>query len=410
MARPYRTLTGTPTSTTQQPPPPVNWAQFGVQIVPPPPPDIHIIDTAITTALTARLNTPLVPPPSDPLVMTSRPALGKWLWPYLWEGKPLKGGDYEPVPLFDPMTLFLMSVLARLAYVSNDDARDWLKLVFTDDDTTYNRYAPSADPSATYDVWRIDSQHVVVAFPGTASYTQWLSYLFPGVIPASYIPNDFGAWVGVKNQIDRWMNDVVTRLTGMGLAKDAYIFVGHSLGGAIAQAVSVKLNTQFQTQTNTLNNTVAAVYSFGCPAWLKFNGNPPTSNIWQQHLRVVNAGDPVPMATQVWWAKLTGELPDLGRFFPAFRRESDFTRHICAKTVSTAPNRIADGDRNRLTDALLEALTVNGDAIHGWMTMGHSVTAYADALEYKAQATQDTPYRPFQYVQQANKALKNAGQ
>ncbi|WP_369417948.1 lipase family protein [Cohnella mopanensis] len=127
--------------------------------------------------------------------------------------------------------------------------------------------------------------HVIVAFRGTSTTTDWISDAMASQVKFKSVPNTGLTHRGFSNIYYSARESILTVLDGLSADKTLYV-TGHSLGGALATlcALDVAVNSPF---------TFPIVYTFGSPRV----GDPKFTNAYgetvDESFRVQNRYDVV---------------------------------------------------------------------------------------------------------------------
>ena len=199
-----------------------------------------------------------------------------------------------------------------------------------------NEFISSSEDTQVY-IWKIDDV-VYVTFRGTSSLKDALDDLD---IKRTRVSGKIKVHKGFYKQFQSVQIKITKILLKLTENASRIIFTGHSLGGALAQIAAAYYG-------DVLEDIFVTCYTFGSPRvgnkyfveWFSKNVN--------EHVRVVNDNDPVPMIpTMFYWThtdnisvKLTEDsvkyiekdTPWYKRMFDVFK--SNVKRHSCDEYVS----------------------------------------------------------------------------
>lgn len=142
----------------------------------------------------------------------------------------------------------------------------------------------------------VSEDSVYIVIEGTRSWPQWIGNVlgslqepvpgFPGSVHVYFALNAIAAYSAIRDQVASVASG--RRIVG----------IGHSLGGAVVQLVSLRLATEF--------NRPLRCVTFGSPRV----GDPVYASSWQpgELIRVVHEGDPVPHVPPVRWAGVSTNI------------------------------------------------------------------------------------------------------
>lgn len=199
---------------------------------------------------------------------------------------------------------YLIGTLVRYAYVPQDpDLQANLQSAIGATDMV--RRVISTDPPLSWDDWFVDGVGHIVAFPGTKTTQQLLSYLPPIMIGANIGNPDVYSFNGLQQAAETVATAMKTTFASEVAQGGAQIILtGHSLGAVLAQASALKLNSDRPFPAPNYVPPTAWVYSYGMPAfwgsvdWDLYH-NPalpePATNLMPGylHVRWYNPGDAI---------------------------------------------------------------------------------------------------------------------
>lgn len=164
---------------------------------------------------------------------------------------------------------------------------------------TYRLVTSQPGNVTTYCLFKF-SDVTVVVFPDMPNYDQIIAPTKPymaqitGLNPNWYFFNDFrDDFTNLYTAIDTELSPLLTQRSGV------YLFIGHGLGGTVANWIAYKLN-QVYTPQSWEQGLIDAVYSFGAPAGWASKSAADYFTPQHSHFNLISAQDAMPGITQVW--------------------------------------------------------------------------------------------------------------
>lgn len=407
MARRTPPLTTSTKKPPVPPPAPPIVANPGVQLVGQAPPDVKdmVPNAAVQLAQVVVVVAAPAPPPVP--VYQPKKTLANWSIDYLFNGYEGPDGVFHGAPVNDRMSMLLAATLARQAYVPYADPLAQLSQALAG--AGVQRYWPVGDTAATYDVWQIDQARSVFVFPGTTTMNQWLSYALPLLKTRDYLPVGVTMWAGIADQVERWRSEVLTRWADRWAAGRQTIFVGHSLGGAVAATLAQIINkAYFAANPSAEKGPIVGTYTFGAPAYLSFS-RPANSLLYLSNaLRIFNPGDPVPDAVQLYLSNYQNAISPASLFGGVYPLARQNTWHVCDDEVNTLGPK-STSFLKYVNESMQIALT-GGAALTQRLAEAHTITSYCALLDSACRGRGDVPYNVYSAVAQANNLFTKLGQ